>query len=182
VLSFTAKHFGEVPEAGELAEVDRELLERAEGAFARVGDHLAAARFRAALGEALDLAREANRYLEVKAPWSQMKEDRAAAATTLNTVLQAINALKILLAPFLPFSAQRLHEMLGYETSLFGNLQLEEVGKEGDRHGVLRYDGAPAAGSWAFETLPAGRPLEKPRPLFKKLDPEVVEEELARMG
>ncbi|MFP4343649.1 MAG: methionine--tRNA ligase [Anaerolineales bacterium] len=182
VLSFTAKHFGEVPGAGEMAEVDRELLEKAEGAFERVGESLAAVRFRAALGEALDLAREANRYLEVKAPWSQLKEDRAAAATTLNTVLQAINALKVLLAPFLPFSAQRLHEMLGYETSLFGHLKIEEVGEESDRHGVLRYYDAPAAGSWAFQTLPAGRPLEKPQPLFAKLDPEVVEEELARMG
>ncbi len=182
VLSFTAKHFGEVPEPGTLDEVDRALLEKAEAAFERVGEHFAAARFRAALAEGLEVAREANRYLEVKAPWSQLKEDRAAAATTLHTVLQAINAVKILLAPVLPFSAQALHEMLGYEGTLFGSLDIEEVGEPADLHGVLRYDGDPASGEWTFARLPVGRPLEKPRPLFKKLDPEVVEEELARMG
>lgn len=182
VLSFTAKHFEEVPEAGELGEADRELLARAEAAFDAVGERLAGARFRAALGEAMDLARQANRYLEVKAPWKQIKEDRGAAGTTLNVALQAINALKVLLAPYLPHSAESLHAMLGYEEPLFGRLEIEELGEGEGAHDVLRYYPRGATGRWAFERLPAGRPLSKPRPLFKKLDESVVEEELARMG
>lgn len=182
VLSFTYKHFKAVPEPGELADVDRELLAKAESAFDTVGEHLAARRFRAALAEALNLAREANRYLEVKSPWVQIKADREATATSLYVALQAINALKVLLAPFLPFSAERLHKALGGEGQLFGDQYIEEVGDADSRHAVLRYDGTAACGQWTFETLPAARALSKPAPLFKKLDDSVIEEELARLA
>lgn len=182
VLSFTARHFGEVPECGDLDDVDEALLAKARGAFEEVGADLASARFRAALSGALEVAREANRYLEVKAPWAQIKEDRAAAGTTLHVALQAINALKVLLSPFLPFSSERLHRMLGYTQPLFGEIEIEEV-CAGDRcYNVLRYHGAGATGRWAYQTLTSGRPLQKPKPLFKKLDKAVIEEELARMG
>lgn len=181
VLSFTSKHFGEVPDPGELSSVDQELLDKTRAAFDTVGGHLEARQFRAALNEGLNLAREANRYLEIKSPWVQIKEDRRAAGTSLYVVLQAINALKVLLAPFLPFSAEKLHVLLGYETALFGRQYIDEVGKGDDRHGVLRYDDSEASGRWAFETLPTGRLLSKPKPLFTKLEPSVIEEELARL-
>ncbi len=181
VLSFTYKHFKEVPAPGELADVDQDLLKRAEAAFERVDARLAARQFRAALGEALDLARAANRYLDTKAPWFQIKEDRAAAGTSLYVVLQAINALKVLFAPFLPFSSERLHQTLGYTTALFGELDIETVEDEAYTRAVLRYDSQSAGGQWAFETLPAGQALTKPKPLFKKLDESLVKEELERM-
>ena len=182
VLAFTVKHFGAVPEPGSLDEVDQALLHASEAAFERVGGFLAAAQFRAALGEALNLAREANRYLEVKSPWSQIKVDRDAAGTSLYVALQAINALKILLAPFLPFSSERLHQMLGYTTPLFGEQAIREVEEQGRRYSVLAYDPAPATGRWEFSTLPAGRALQPPAPLCVKLDEAVIQEELARMG
>ena len=175
VLSFTVKHFGVVPEPGAFDAVDEALLEQAREAFEKVGARLAAAQFRAALTEALNLAREANRYLEVKSPWTQIKTDRQATGTSLYVALQAINGLKILLAPFLPFSAQRLHAMLGYQDVLFGMQYLEEIPDAIRPHAVLRYDATGAAGRWAFTELPAGRVLEKPAPLFKKL--EAVTEE-----
>lgn len=181
-ISFTAKRFGEVPLQGELDEVDEQMLAQAEAVFDTVGEQLAQAQFRAALSAALDVAREANRYLEVKAPWKQIKEDRAAAGTTLNVVLQVINALKVVFAPFLPFSSERLHEMLGYGTPLFGEQYIEEIEGEGRPHSVLRYNPEPASGAWAFSLLPGGRTLAKPKPLFKKLDEEIIEEETARLG
>jgi methionyl-tRNA synthetase len=188
VLSFTYKHFKAVPEPGDLAEVDRDLLTKAEAAFQDVGAKLAACQFRAALSAALSVAREANRYLEVKSPWVQIKQDRAAAGTSLYVALQAINALKVLFAPFLPFSSERLHQALGYAEPLFVGQRIEAVGDGEDRHEVLCLDvlrppeARGAGGCWTFETLPAGRPLTKPKPLFKKLDERVVEEELAQMG
>ena len=182
VISFTAKHFGEVPEPGEFDDTDRALLAASEDAFEKVGACLAAAQFRAALSEALGLAREANRYLEVKSPWVQIKQDRAAAGTSLYVAMQAIHALRVLLAPFLPFSAEKLQEMLGYEFSLFGEQRIEEVEGEDRPHAVLRYDGSKGQGHWGFTLLPAGRPLAKPKPLFKKLDESVIAEELERLG
>jgi methionyl-tRNA synthetase len=182
VLSFTYKYFGEIPEQGALDEVDEELLTRAESAFELVGEHLGARRFRAALSEAMDLARAGNRYLEVKAPWQQIKEDRAAAGTTLNVVLQVINALKMLLAPFLPFTSERLHRVLGYSTPIFGDQVIQTVGAGDDVHEVLTHEPNVSEDIWAFEALPAGRTLDKPTPLFRKLDTEIIEEELKRMG
>jgi methionyl-tRNA synthetase len=182
VLSFTYKHFGVVPEPGELSDVDRALLAQAEAAFTTVGERLAARQFRAGLFETMNLAREANRYLEVKSPWSQMKQDRAAAGTSLYVALQAINALSVLLSPYLPFSSEQLRRTLGYTTPLFGEQSIEEVTAEGKVYPVLRYDPAPATGRWAYEELPAGRALAKPDPLFKKLDEALIEEELARLG
>jgi len=181
VLSFTYKHFQAVPEPGEFSDLDRELLDHAQAAFAAVGDHLDHCRFRAALAEAMGLARAANRYLEVTSPWAVIKTDRAAAATSLYVALQVINALKILLSPFLPFSAQRLHEALGYTSSIFGELRIDERSVDGQTYPVLRYHPETAQGAWAYEILPAGQPLQKPAPLFVKLDEAVIEEELARM-
>ena len=181
VLSFTYKNFGEIPAQGPLDEIDEEILKRAESTFDLVGSHLGARQFRAALSEAMDLARAGNRYLEVKAPWQQIKEDRAAAGTTLNVALQVINALKTLLAPFLPFASERLHRALGYSSPIFGVQLIQRVG-EGERaHDVLQYKSEASEGAWAFGELPAGRPLSKPKPLFKKLDTDIIEDELQRM-
>ena len=178
VLSFTHRHFGVVPEAGALGDVDRRLLDRVGQGFGLVGDLLGACNFRVAMADALGLAREVNRYLEVKAPWTQVKSDRDAAGTTLHVALQAINALKVIMAPFLPFSSEKLHAALGYDSPLFGDLRIENVGD----HDVLRYDRRRATGHWQVDTLPAGRPLERPTPLFEKLDESVVDDEIARMG
>jgi methionyl-tRNA synthetase len=181
VLSFTYKNFGEIPAQGPLADVDEEILDRARAAFALVGEHLKARQFRAALTEAMGLARAGNQYLEKKAPWKQIKEDRTAAGTTLNVALQVINALKTLLAPFLPFASERLHRTLGYTSPIFGEQLIQEVGEGDDGHKVLRYETDDSGDVWGFEELPAGRSLDKPKPLFRKLDTDIIEDELQRM-
>lgn len=181
VLSFTYKHFGKIPEAGPLDATDRALLATIEAAFESVGAQLAGRHFRAGLNDALSAAREVNRYLEVKSPWAQIKADRQAAGTSLHVALQAINGLKILFAPFLPFSSEQLHRALGYDAPLFGEQVIEERAVEHYTYAVLRYDDRQASGTWAFERLPVGMPLQAPKPLFKKLEESVIEEELARM-
>jgi len=183
VLSFVYKHFDKrVPEAGDLGEAERAILDKVEAGFEPIGALIEACKFRAALGEVMALAREVNRYLDGKAPWFQIKKDRAAAATTLYTALRAIDSLKVLFAPFLPFSSQALHEMLGYEGSFFGRQYVATFEEETRSHQALCYDASVLTGRWEPSQLPPGQPLRKPRPLFKKLDEDVVEEELARMA
>jgi methionyl-tRNA synthetase len=182
VLSFTHRHFqGVVPEPGEPGSLDRELLAQVEAGFARVGGLLEAIRLREALAEALALARAANVYLE-QAPWYKVIEtDRAAAGRTVFTALRAIDSLKILFAPFLPFSSERLHGFLGYEHPIFGR-SLVETYREGDwEHTGLTYDASPACGRWSPSSLEAGRKLQPSSPLFRKLEPEVAEEEVRRL-
>jgi methionyl-tRNA synthetase len=183
-LTFAFKRFdGQVPTPGELDEVDRALLGTVEKGFDSVGSLMAACRFRAALAEVMDLAREANRYLEEKGPWFQIKEDREAAGTTIYVVLKAIDSLKILFAPFLPFSSERLHQYLGYEDRLFGRQYTDTFEETGGRvHQALCYDDREAAGTWQPSRLPAGQALNKPEPLFDALEESVIAEERGRLG
>jgi methionyl-tRNA synthetase len=183
VLSFAYKHWeGHVPEPGDLRPADRELLALVENGFQTVAAHLEAVRLRAALGEAMGLAGAVNRYLDQQGPWFTIKTDRAAAAATIYAALKAIDSLKILLSPFLPFSAERLHRSLGYDRPLFGEQEIVTY-KEGERtHNALVYDGTAASGQWVPSDLKPGQALRQPQPLYKKLEESVAEEERARLG
>jgi methionyl-tRNA synthetase len=153
VLTFTHRHFEEqIPDPGEMDDAGRHLLERAEVALAETGEHIAACRFRAGLTSALALAQEANRYLDEQAPWRAISQDRQSAARSLYVVIGVINTLKTALSPYLPFSSERLHRLLGYE-------------------------GAVRDAGWRFEAPPPGQRLLRPEALFKKLDPIIIEEE-----
>ncbi|GAG48548.1 unnamed protein product [marine sediment metagenome] len=129
----------------------------------------------------MDLAHEVNRYLDEKAPWFQIKEDRLAAATTLYVGLRVIDSLKALFYPFLPFSSQKLHGYLGYSGDLMGKQYQEEEPEDSRKHLVLRYDGSDSEAKWEPSRLEPGQALSKPAPLFKKLDESVVADEVARM-
>ncbi len=181
-LTSVQRSFGAVPEPGSLEEPDRRLLEEIESGFLTVGEAIEAARFKAALGEAMRLASLVNQYTSDQAPWALIETDRERAGTVLYVSLRAIDSLKTMFTPFLPFSSQVLHELLGYEGTIAGALELREVGEKGDEHEVLTGDYESWEGSWAPSELPPGRELPKPTPLFKKLDPEtVVADELERM-
>jgi methionyl-tRNA synthetase len=183
VLSFAYRQFeGRVPQPGELDDQDRRLLAEAEAGFQSVGDLLGAVRLKAALEEAMRIARTANVYLDQKAPWFQIKQDREAAATSVYVTLRVIDNLKILLSPFLPFTCQRLHEMLGYDGQLFGRQHTQTFAEAERVHTALCYDASQATGRWEPSRLPAGQALRQPSPLYKKLDEDTVEKELARMG
>ncbi len=183
-LTFAYRNFDRrVPEPGALDEADQALLARIEAAFEPVGALYDGCKFRAALGTAMDLAGEVNRYLDRKAPWSQIKSDPPAAATTLYVTLRAIDSLRVLLAPVLPFTNQQLHEMLGYSGDTLGRQRIETVREaEGKEHLALTYDGSALALRWEPSRLPPGQLLRPPRPLFKKLDESIVAAERARIG
>ena len=104
-----------------------------------------------------------------------MKTDRERAGTVLYGGLRAVDSLKTLFLPFLPFSSQALHELLGYEGWIAGPLERRSIEEEdGSAHEILTGDYASWVGSWAPSELPPGRALLEPRPLFRKLDAEAV--------
>jgi methionyl-tRNA synthetase len=182
MLSFADRRFaGSVPAPGALGEADRAILSKAEAGFASVGGLIAAVRLKAGLEEAMAIARAANVYLDQQAPWFQIKQDAQAAATTVYVTLRVIDNLKVLLAPYLPFSCQRLHEMLGYQGQLFGRQYTQTFAETRRSHTALCYDASQATGKWQSSQLPAGQRLRQPSALFKKLDDDTVEKELARL-
>jgi len=183
VLSFTYKHWdGRIPSPGELRSIDRELLTKVEGGFETIGSNLERVKLRAALQEAMRLAREVNGYLD-RAPWfGVIKQDKPSAATTVYTALRAIDSLKVLLSPFLPFTAERLHTILGYKKPLFGEQLITTYEETEHSHDALIYDPSQASGRWEASKIEPGQALEKPTPLYKKLDDSIIEEERSRLG
>ncbi len=183
VLSFTYRNFeGKVPDPGELTGMDKELLQSVENGFETVAHEMETTHLRAALGEAMRLASEVNRYLDQTAPWTAIKADRQAAARAVYVALRAIDSLKIMFAPFLPFSSEKLHTFFGYTAPLFGTQYTETHTDRLGEHTVLRYNGENASGRWEPSRIQPGHSLNQPGPLFKKLDIKVVEEERTRLG
>jgi methionyl-tRNA synthetase len=181
-LTSAHRNFGAVPEPGELKAEDSALLDGVAAGFDAVGGHIEGGRFRAALAEAMRLASTVNTYVSDQAPWALVKTDRDRAATVLFVALRAVDSLKTMFTPFLPHTSQVVHELLGYEGFIAGPLVFREVEEEdGRKHEILTGDYRSWVGSWSPSELPPGQALQEPRPLFKKLDDSVVEEELARM-
>ncbi|WP_322497134.1 methionine--tRNA ligase [Chloroflexus sp.] len=181
-LSNVYKNFGSVPQPGPLTVADEQVLAEVTGGIETVGELLAAARFKAALSEAMRLAAQVNIYLSEQEPWKVIKSDRERAATIWYVALRCVDTLKIIFTPFLPFSSQRLHEYLGYDGNIAGPLRFQDVTEaDGRTHRVLTGDYDQWVGRWEPSALPVGQALRQPQPLFKKLDESVVEEELARM-
>jgi methionyl-tRNA synthetase len=85
-----------------------------------------------------------------------IKQDKAAAGTSLYVAIAVLSCLRTAFYPFLPFSAQKLHGYLGYSH----NVQLT---------------------GWKFVLPPAGQLLLAPQPLFSKLDEKLVDEENQRL-
>ncbi len=183
MLSFAYKHWeGRVPTPGDLRPKDEELLEAIEAGFNTVGEHLKAVQLRSGLFETMRLAGEVNKYLDEAAPWFEIKENKAEAAKSVYTALKAIDSLKTLFAPFLPFSSERVHSYLGYPQPLFGEQFVKPNKDSLGEHLTLRYDPSKASGSWEPSQLTPGAELRPPAPLFQKLDESIVPEERARLG
>ncbi|MBN1451019.1 MAG: methionine--tRNA ligase [Anaerolineales bacterium] len=198
VLSFCYKHWdGHVPDVdvSTLRPADLDLLAVVEAGFESVGALHDGVKLRAALGETMKLATAVNQYLDVHAPWKQVKEDKAEAARTVYTALKAIDSLKVMFSPILPFTCERLHGFFGYETPLFGEQYVEEISDSLGTHKGLRYRPLSSLSgglrreaskseveAWKPSELQPGQKLNQPGPLFKKLEESVIEEERARLG
>ncbi len=160
VLTMVGRNFDRsIPDPGDLDEDAVALLDEAKQRLDQTAEHLAGCRFRNALQSAMSLARSANRYLDAHSPWRQVKTEPAEAARTLWTAMTVINCLKTALYPFIPGSSEKLHSLLGQP-------------------------GAVAEAGWAWDpcALKPGTALPVPKPLFRKLDDSVIEEERARIG
>jgi methionyl-tRNA synthetase len=175
------RRFGEVPKPSTFVAEDHELIALIEGGFAGVGEHLEAARFRAALQEILRLAALVNQYLTTNEPWKLIASDRERAATVLYVALRCVDNLKLMMTPYLPFSSQLLHEYLGHAGAIAAPPVRRTVHEEdGSTHEVLTGEYRSST-AWAPTALAPGQKLREPQPLFKKLDPSIVDDELRRM-
>ncbi|MGC9667960.1 methionine--tRNA ligase [Planosporangium sp. 12N6] len=180
-ISMAAKNFGAVPTPGPLTEADEALLATVRAGFESVGGLISKHRQKAAIGEAMRLVAEVNKYMSESAPW-KLKDDKDRMGTILYVTLQAVSDLNTMLTPFLPHAAQRIHELLGGTGVHAPMPSIVEVSDldGGPDYPILTGDYSVGA-RWESVPLPAGRQLTAPTPVFRKLDPSIVDEELARL-
>ncbi|MCF2706757.1 methionine--tRNA ligase [Arcanobacterium haemolyticum] len=179
-----AKNFGEIPAAGELEDVDRELLDAVRGGFEVVGDQIAHHHQRAALAEIMRLVGEANAYVARTEPFHlKAPEQRERLATVLNTLIQAVSDLNTMMSVFLPHSSNAIDKVLGGAGDIAPMPRLEEAEDldGGDPYPIITGDYTNVR-PWEPRDVVAGTPIAKPKPVFVKLDESVIAEELERLG
>ena len=191
--SMIHKRFGRIPEPAELEDIDRALLDAVEAGFASVGELIAQHRQKAALGEAMRLVGEANKYVADTQPFKLKGEDpatQARLATVLHTLAQAVTDLNLMLSPFLPHAANDVDRVLGGNGRIAPMPRIEEVDELDPDHLPEAFDGRSGypiitgdyqdAPTWGRHPVTVGTPVAKPTPVFTKLDESIVEAELAR--
>lgn len=189
-VSMVHKNFGEVPQPGELTDADRKILELAAAAYEVVGEAIAHSRFKAGITHAMHVVGEANAYIAEQEPWKLAKDEsqRERLATVLWTALQVVSDCNTLLTPYLPFTAQRVHETLGRTgdwsgfpviAEVYDDMPVSPVGAglpEPDRtYPVITGDYTTAQATWQRIDVAPGTVLAKPQPLIAKLDPKLGE-------
>ena len=158
VLTFVYRRFnGCVPQPGEFDSHSQALIAKTDDTLKSMNGLLYRCHFREAIRSAMSLAQETNRYLDEKSPWKTIEQDRQASATALYVAMSVLSCLKTALYPFLPFSSQKLHHLLGF-------------------------DGDVEDGGWQLRFPSPGQELPSPAPLFSKLDEKLAEEETSRLG
>jgi methionyl-tRNA synthetase len=176
-ISMAHKNVGAIPRPEAPTAVDEELKALSRKAFDTAGAHLGRSRFKLAAAEAMRVVTAANKYISDQEPW-KLKDDPVRRDTVLHTALQVVSDANTLLTPFLPHSAQKIHEALGGTGVWAAQPELKEVEDldiAGRVNPILTGDYAAEQAKWESKPIEVGKPLAKPSPLFTKLDPELGE-------
>lgn len=148
-LTFAQKYFdGKVPERSAQTDADRAHLAAAERAFESVGNLIALHKYRAALEEFMQFARNCNLYFGNREPWKSRKDNMADCGACIATCVDATHALAHLAQPFMPGAADKILAML--------NVPAEQY-------------------RWSMpKPLETGHALGAPAILFEKLDADAM--------
>jgi methionyl-tRNA synthetase len=184
-----AKSFGEIPAAAPLEPEDEAVLAAVRSGFDTVGGLVGRQRLRAGIAEAMRVVGEVNKYLTVTEPY-KMKDDgqRERLATVLHVAAQCVLDCNTILAPFLPFSANQVWQVFGGEGEFMPMPRIDHVedldpddGAGLNVYPIITGDYS-ATPRWESRPVTVGAKVDRPTPIFTKLDPAVVDEELARLG
>ncbi len=157
-LVLTKKYFeGKVPKTSDFTDYDRATIDEFKNVKAQLESLLEDFKFREAQKEAMNLARIGNKYLADTEPWKLAKTDMERTATILNLALQIAANLSIAFEPFLPFSSNKLRQMLCLEKANW-----EDLG--------------------SLDLLHEGAPLGEVSLLFEKIEDDAIQAQLDRLA
>lgn len=189
-VSMAHKNFGEVPAPAALEDADKVILQLAEDTFAAAAANLEQSKFKQAITAIMHVVGEANAYIAAMEPWKLAKDEtqRERLATVLWTALQVVSDCNVMLTPFLPFTAQKVHETLGRDgvwaaqpkiQEVVDDIPVELVGvglpPENHPYPIITGDYTAQQATWQRVDVVPGTSLSKPKPLVAKLDPELAE-------
>ncbi len=158
-MVLTHKYFGgKVPADLKPEGIDRETLDQIPVIKRSIEDSLEHYRFREALKGAMDMARLGNKYLTETEPWKVSKTDMDRVASILNVSLKICANLAITFDPFIPFSSEKLVNMLGLSNDI---LKWDNIGRE--------------------DVIKVGDQINEPSLLFAKIEDETIDEQLAKL-
>jgi methionyl-tRNA synthetase len=147
VITFAQKNFGEIPKLGKVDKFDEDALKKIKETSEEVSESIKKCEFKKGLRAVMSLAQFGNVYFDKKQPWFLVKEDKKRCASSLHICLKIVKALSIFMQPYLPFSSKKVWNMLG-ENKPIENALWDD----------------------ALDEINIGFKIEKPQPLFKKLD------------
>jgi len=135
-LVLTQKYYdGVVPQRGELTDFDKEVLEELKTLPNKIKKSVEAYRFREAMGEAMNMARLGNKYLADTEPWRLIKTDEERVKTIMNIATQITANLTIAFEAFLPFTTQKLRDMIGLPQLDWNSIGKDDLIKVGHKIG-----------------------------------------------
>ncbi|WP_311590181.1 methionine--tRNA ligase [Varibaculum massiliense] len=190
VASMIHKRVGAIPQPGQLQPEDQRLLDQVEAGFAEVGELIETHRQKAALQQVMHLVSLANQYVATTEPFKlKTPETQERLHTILWVLAQVIADLNLMFSPFLPSSANAVDRVFGGAGEIAPMPHIEEV-TDLDQ---TREDGSDftypiitgdytQVPQWGRHEIQVGSSVSKPKPVFMKLDSEIIEEELARLA
>lgn len=148
-LAFVEKSFQAVVPQGQLEKsVENEIKET----YNKAGNYIEEFKFKNAMESIFDLIKYGNKYFDEKSPWIEIKENRESCSNTLYNCVQIIANLSNLLEPFLPFSCDKIRNMLHIKDN-----------------------------SWSMIYFNSKEPLRDVKPLYSRIEKTVVEKEIQRL-
>ena len=153
-LTFIEKQFkSEIPERSKIDKIDEKFLELIEEIGRSTEENMLNFKIRKSIRDIVSFGKECNIYLNIKAPWHLIKDDKIKAGHVFNICAQAVHAFAILLNPFIPDTS---FQILSY-LNLDSNIKWQDIKNN---------------------AIKAGHKIKKPKPLFQKLDIKELQERL----
>lgn len=190
VASMIHKRVGAIPQPGQLQPEDKQLLDQVEAGFAEVGQLIETHRQKAALQQIMRLVALANQYVASTEPFKlKTPETQERLHTILWVLAQVIADLNLMFSPFLPSSANAIDRVFGGSGQIAPMPRIEEVTdldqtrEDGSdfNYPIITGDYGDVP-QWGRHEVKIGNTVSKPKPVFEKLDSEIIEEELARLA
>lgn len=172
VMVLTDKYYdGIVPEPAAFSEIDEQTLNELKAYPAVIASSIERYRFREAQAELMNVARLGNKYLADEEPWKTIKTDEERTKTVMYIALQIASALAILSEPFLPFTSEKLKNMLNVRSSPSTALRTGSVEISLGWNDV----------SSKSELLKPGHKINKAELLFSKIEDEQIQQQLDKL-